>query len=89
MNRIARTLAIASLAASSAFFLPVAQAGNDVNPNAFVKQCDTDKDGMVSKAEMMKMAEKMFDQMDTKKTGKLDMKQVEAFLKAFTMMTGS
>jgi hypothetical protein len=89
MNRIARTLAIASLAASSAFFLPAVHAANDVNPNAFVKQCDTDKDGMVSKAEMMKMAEKMFDQMDTKKAGKLDMKQVEAFLKAFTMMSGS
>ena len=89
MNRIARSLAIASLAASSAVFLPAAHATNDVNPNAFVKQCDADKDGMVSKAEVMKHAERMFDQMDTKKMGKLDMKQVEAFLKAFTMLSGS
>jgi Ca2+-binding EF-hand superfamily protein len=89
MNRIARTLAIASLAASSAFFLPAAQATNDVNPNAFVKQCDTDKDGMVSKAEVMKHVEMMFDKMDTKKMGKLDKKQVEAFLKSFMMLSGS
>jgi Ca2+-binding EF-hand superfamily protein len=46
----------------------------------FVKMCDTDKDGMVSKAEAMKMVEKMFDKHDTKKMGKLDKKQVEAFL---------
>jgi Ca2+-binding EF-hand superfamily protein len=42
-----------------------------------------DHDGMVSKAEMMKHMEKMFDKMDTKKTGKLDKKQTEAFLKEF------
>ena len=51
MNRIARTLAIASLAASSAFFLPAAHA-DALNPDAFVKMCDADKDGMVSKAEV-------------------------------------
>ena len=43
--------------------------------------CDGVKDGMVSKAEAMKMIEKMFDKQDTKKMGKLDKKQVEAFLK--------
>jgi len=42
--------------------------------------CDTDKDGMVSKAEVMKMVEKMFDKQDKKKMGKLDKKQVEFFL---------
>jgi hypothetical protein len=36
---------------------------------------------MVSKAEMMKMVEKMYDKHDTKKMGKLDKKQAEAFLK--------
>ncbi len=46
----------------------------------FVKMCDTDKDGMVSKAEVMKMVDKMFDKHDTKKMGKLDKKQAEAFL---------
>ena len=86
MNRIARTLAIASLAASSAFFLPAAHA-DALNPDAFVKMCDTDKDGMVSKAEVMKHVEKMFDKMDAKKMGKLDKKQVEEFLKAFNMIS--
>jgi hypothetical protein len=52
-----------------------------VNAEAFVKMCDGDKDGMVSKAEAMKMIEKMFDKQDTKKMGKLDKKQVEAFLR--------
>jgi Ca2+-binding EF-hand superfamily protein len=86
MNRIARTLAIASLAATSAFFLPAAHA-DALNPDAFVKMCDTDNDGMVSKAEVMKHAEKMFDKMDTKKMGKLDKKQVELFLKSFNMLS--
>lgn len=87
MNRIARTLAIASLAASSAFFLPAAHA-DALNPDAFVKMCDADNDGMVSKAEIMKHAEKIFDRMDTKKMGKLDKKQVELFLESFNMIAG-
>ena len=85
MNRIARTLAFAALASTSALFLPAAHA-DALNPDAFVKMCDTDKDGMVSKAEVMKHAEKMFDKMDTKKMGKLDKKQVEEFLKSFNML---
>ena len=36
---------------------------------------------MVSKDEVMKMVEKMFDKHDTKKMGKLDKKQAEALLK--------
>jgi hypothetical protein len=40
-----------------------------------------DKQGMVSKADMMKAVDKMFDKHDTKKMGKLDQKQLEAFLK--------
>jgi Ca2+-binding EF-hand superfamily protein len=35
----------------------------------------------VSKAEVMKRVEKMFDKADTKKTGTLDRKQLDAFLK--------
>jgi Ca2+-binding EF-hand superfamily protein len=54
----------------------------------FMKSCDMDHDGMISKDEMMKHMEKMFDKMDTKKTGKLDKKQSEAFLKQFTAPTG-
>jgi len=58
-----------------------AYAGDNMDAKQFITNCDTDKDGMVSKAEMMKMVEKAFDKADTKKTGKLDKKQAEDFLK--------
>ena len=54
----------------------------------FMETCDTDRDGMMSKAEMLKHMEAMFDKMDTKKTGKLDSKQTEAFLKQLTAPSG-
>jgi hypothetical protein len=54
----------------------------------FMKSCDMDHDGMMSKEEMQKHMEKMFDKMDTKKTGKLDAKQAEAFLKQLTAPSG-
>ena len=57
--------------------------------DAFMKSCDMDHDGMVSKAEMMKHMEKMFDRMDTKKTGKLDSKQTEFFLKELAKRSGA
>lgn len=84
--KIAKILAAATLA-SLALAAPVAQADDTSNANNFVKMCDQDKDGMVSKAEVMKMVEKMFDKQDTKKMGKLDKKQVELFLKS--LMDGS
>jgi hypothetical protein len=55
----------------------------------FMTSCDMDHDGMMSKAEMVKHMEKMFDQMDTRKTGKLDKKQSEAFLKQLTAPSGA
>ena len=80
MRPLPKILAMAAMA--TAFCAaPLAYAGDDINPDAFVKMCDTDKDGMVSKAEVMKMVEKMYDKHDSKKMGKLDKKQVEAFLK--------
>ena len=57
--------------------------------DAFMKSCDMDHDGMVSKAEMIAHMEKMFDKMDSKKTGKLDKKQTEFFLKQFTAPSGA
>ena len=73
---VAATLAGAMLAAPAAF------AGKeDEDFDKFVKMCDTDKDGMVSKAEVMKMVEKMYDKHDTKKAGKIDKKQAEIFWK--------
>jgi hypothetical protein len=79
MRSLTKALAIAGVAALAAG-LP-AYADDPMNADAFVKMCDADKDGMVSKAEMMKMMEKMFDKHDKKKEGKLDKKQAEAFLK--------
>ena len=76
-----RSLATAAVIAALA--APAAHAyaeREDLNFDAFVKMCDADKDGMVSKAEVMKQVEKMFDKHDKKKTGKLDKKQVEFFL---------
>jgi len=76
------TKAVALAAFSTAMMaVPAVQAAEEaINADKFVKMCDTDKDGMVSKAEVMKMVDKMFDKHDTKKMGKLDKKQAEAFL---------
>lgn len=75
-----KTLLASAAMAAALLGSPLVQAGEDVNPDAFVKMSDANKDGMVSKAEAMKMVEKMFDKHDTKKMGKLDKKQIEFFL---------
>ena len=80
MNLI-KTFSAAALT-SLAFAVPTAYADDTANANFFVKMCDENKDGTVSKAEAMKMVEKMFDKADTKRSGKLDKKQVEIFLKS-------
>jgi ribosome-associated protein YbcJ (S4-like RNA binding protein) len=59
-----------------------------VDMDAFMKSCDMDHDGMMSKAEMVKHMEKMFDKMDTRKTGKLTKDQAAEFLKQFTAPSG-
>jgi Ca2+-binding EF-hand superfamily protein len=46
----------------------------------FVKICDSNKDGMVSKAEVMKRAEAEFAKMDKAKKGMVDSKQFVQFL---------
>ena len=51
---------------------------------AFMKACD----GMVSRAEMRSHMDRIFDRMDTKKSGKLDSKQTEDFLREFTKQSG-
>ena len=80
MRTFTRMLLAASMSAAL-LAAPMANAREDDDFDRFVKMCDTDKDGMVSKAEMMKMVEKMYDKHDSKKMGKLDKKQTEAFLK--------
>ena len=82
MRNVRTVLALAVTAGGFALTPAIAAAEReDVNYDAFVKMCDTDKDGMVSKAEVMKQVEKMFDKADQSKSGKLDRKQVEIFLR--------
>ena len=73
--------AAVAMVAACALAMPTVVLADALNPDAFVTMCDADKDGMVSKAEMVKMVEKVFDKHDAKKMGKLDKKQAEAFLK--------
>ena len=82
INMLASSMVAMSLMAAPAVF--AADTTHKMNMDHFMKACDMDKDGMMSKAEMLAHMEKMFDKMDTKKTGKLDKKQSEAFLKQFT-----
>jgi hypothetical protein len=79
MRTFTKALAFASILACTAG-LPAYAGDSKMDVDKFITMCDKDKDGMVSKAEMMKMMEQMFDKHDTKKTGKLDKQQVDAFL---------
>ncbi|MFA5058489.1 MAG: hypothetical protein WC485_10270 [Opitutaceae bacterium] len=100
LNLLASSMIAASLVAAPAAFAADPPMRHDMGAmnqgtgmmkhdmDAFMKSCDMDHDGMMSKAEMTKHMEKMFDRMDTKKTGKLDSKQTEAFLKDFTRQSG-
>lgn len=73
-----RSLAAAAFLAALA--VPAAHAREDLGADHFVTMCDADGDGMVSKAEVMRQVEKMFDKHDTKRAGKLDKRQAEFFL---------
>ncbi len=85
INRLAISMVAVSLLAAPAVF--AADPPHKMNMNQFMKECDMDHDGMMSKAEMLAHMEKMFDKMDTKKTGKLDKKQTELFLKQFNTIS--
>ena len=85
LNALAGSMLALSLTAAPFAF---AQDTKKVSMDAFMKACDMDHDGMVTKAEMMKHMEKMFDKMDTKKTGKLRKDQTAEFLKQFTAPSG-
>ena len=86
-NILANSLVAVSLMAAPAVF--AADKTHKMNMDEFMKSCDMDHDGMMSKAEMVAHMEKMFDKMDTKKSGKLDKKQSEIFLKQFTAPSAS
>ena len=87
MRTFAKAAAAAALLAST-MGLPAYADNDKMDTNKFVTNCDADKDGMVSKAEVMKMVEKSFDKADKKKTGKLDKKQAEEFLKMLMQSGG-
>ncbi len=94
-NILASSMVAVSLVAAPAVFATetTKKAGmQDVkkaNIHDFMKECDMDHDGMMSKAEMLKHMEKMFDKADTKKAGKLDKMQTELFLKQFNTISGN
>ena len=60
--------------------IPAFADANPADVNRFVELCDTNKDGMLARAEVMKRAADMFDKMDTGKKGKMDDKQFMEFL---------
>ncbi len=86
INMLASSMVAVSLLAAPAVF--AADPPHKMNMEKFMKECDMDHDGMMSKAEMLAHMEKMFDKMDTKKTGKLNKKQTEIFLKEFNIYSG-
>jgi hypothetical protein len=85
MQTLNKALGIAALSATilaaPAVFAQKGMAGEAMDADQFVKMCDADKDGMVSKAELMRMVEKTWDKADKKRAGKIDKAQVEWFLK--------
>ena len=70
------SLAVSMMGLSTLSFADVTQA--DVE--RFVTKYDVNKDGMLSRVEVMKMAALMFDKMDTGKKGMLEEKKAMAFL---------
>ena len=76
LNALLGSLAVSMFALSMLSFADVTQA--DVE--RFVTKYDVNKDGMISRVEVMKRAAEMFDKMDTGKKGMLDDKKTMAFL---------
>lgn len=94
LNALAGSMVAAALVAAPVAFSAEPMAKHDMSAmkqdkDGFMKSCDMDHDGMMSRAEMHAHMDRMFDKMDTKKTGKLDSKQTEAFLKDFTRQSGA
>lgn len=83
-----RKLAAAATIATLSLLSGPALADGTTDMNQFVKMCDTNKDGMVSKEEFIKHVEKMWAKMDTKKVNKMDQKQFELFLKELMKSDG-
>jgi hypothetical protein len=93
LNALAGSMFAAALVAAPAAFSAEPMAKHDMGTmkhdmEGFMKSCDMDRDGMMSRAEMHAHMDKMFDKMDAGKTGKLDGRQTELFLRNFTKQSG-
>ena len=77
--KFAKPLAAAGLA--GLLLAAPAFAREDLSADPFMQKYDMDKDGMLSREEVMRMMEQMFEKHDSKKMGKLDKKQFELFLR--------
>ena len=82
MRKSTLKIVLGSLLATSLFAMAMPSFADvtEADINRFVVLCDSNKDGMVSKTEVMKRAGDMFDKMDTAKKGMLDDKKALAFL---------
>ena len=72
-----------ALSSTSGFAQNKGNAGDDSLPKRFAELCDTDKDGMVSKDEMMKRVQMAWDKADVNKKGMLDRAATAKFIKEF------
>jgi len=77
------------LATGSALSQTATQLGETDQSIYFTNQVDSHDDGMVSKADLMKRVEKMFDKTDTMKTGRLDRAQFESLVKDLMNYSGA
>ncbi len=76
LKALMNTIAFSMLAIS----VPVFAEATEEDINRFVTGCDTNKDGMISKSEVLKRATATFDKMDKSKKGMMDDKQFMIFL---------
>jgi hypothetical protein len=92
MNTIAkRALALAFLASIAVATVPSYSADSRTSGEAaknLMKMCDESSDGTVTKEQVMKSVERMFDKRDTAKTGKLTKNQLQLFLDDYARYPG-
>ncbi len=77
LNTLLGSLAVSMFALSMPSF---ADKWTQEDTERFIAKYDVNKDGMLSRVEVMKRAAEMFDKMDTGKKGMLDDKKAMAFL---------
>jgi hypothetical protein len=82
---VTRGLLVSGLVLAAAASAPAqAQTLPNDTLDLFTQLCDTNKDGTISKEEIMKRMEKAMKKADPKGTGKLTKEQAREFLEVFT-----